>query len=179
MPVNAYSYGMIDGDSASVAELLALLSVTGRVPLRRDIAVTGSVNQWGDVQAIGGVNEKIEGFFDVCRENGLTGRQGVCIPASNVRHVILRPDVLEAIDGGRFHIWPVERVDEALELFGGIPAGRLDEEGTFHGRVDLRLRELLATMQEQRATSFEREFPVAAPMSNGPKDPRPTLPGRN
>lgn len=173
------SYGMIDGDSASVAELLCLLSVLGGVPMRQDIAVTGSVNQWGEVQAIGGVNEKVEGFFDVCRDQGLTGQQGVCVPASNVRHLVLRPDVVDAVREGKFHVWAVEHVDHALELLGGIPAGRLDEEETFHGRVARRVQELAAAIREQRAASFERGFPVWQPAGDGPSDPRPTLPGRD
>ena len=173
------SYGMIDGDSASVTELLCLLSALARVPIRQDIAVTGSVNQWGEVQAIGGVNEKVEGFFDVCRDQGLTGRQGVAVPASNVRHLVLRPDVVDAVREGAFHVWALENVDEGLELLGGIPAGRLDEAETFHGRVDQRLRELVAAFKEQRALPFEREFPLWEPAGNGPRDPRPTLPGRD
>lgn len=173
------SYGMIDGDSASVTELLCLLSVLARVPMRQDIAITGSVNQWGEVQAIGGANEKIEGFFDVCREQGLTGEQGVCIPASNVRNLVLRPDVVAAIQDGNFHIWTIEHIDEGLALLGDIPAGRLDEEATFHGRVDRRLQDLAAAIREQRAASFERDFPMWEPAGNGPRDPRPTLPGRD
>ncbi|MGM0485748.1 MAG: Lon protease family protein, partial [Planctomycetota bacterium] len=172
------SYGMIDGDSASATELLCLLSVLGGVPMRQDIAVTGSVNQWGEVQAIGAVNEKVEGFFDVCREQGLTGKQGVCVPAANVRHLLLRRDVVAAIEKGDFHVWAIEHIDEGLELLGGIPSGRLDEEEAFHGRVDRRLRELAAAIKEQRAASLEREFPVWEPAVQGPSDPRPTLPGR-
>ena len=100
------SYSGIDGDSASSTELYALLSRLAEVPLRQDLAVTGSVNQWGEVQAIGGANEKIEGFFDVCKAHGLTGQQGVLIPASNVKNVILRADVMDAIEHGQFYIYP-------------------------------------------------------------------------
>ena len=101
------SYGGVDGDSASVAELLCLLSALAEIPLRQEIAVTGSINQWGAVQAIGGVNEKIEGFYDVCRAGNLTGTQGVCIPAANVKNLVLRNDVTEAVAEGRFHIWSI------------------------------------------------------------------------
>jgi len=171
------SYGLIDGDSASAAEIFCLLSVLGRVPLRQDIAVTGSVNQWGEVQAIGGVNEKVEGFFDVCRQQGLTGQQGVCVPASNVKHLVLRPDVVDAVREGKFNVWAIEHVDQGLELLSGIPAGQLDEEDTFHWRVDQRLRELADAVRKQRAVASEREFPAFEPTGDGPRDPRPTLPG--
>ena len=141
------SYGGVEGDSASLAELCALLSAIGRVPLRQSLAVTGSVDQRGSVQAIGGVNEKIEGFFEVCDSRGLTGGQGVIIPASNVRHLMLRADVVAAAEVGRFRIWPVQTVDEALELLTGLPAGERDATGAWtpgslHGAVDERLSEL-------------------------------------
>lgn len=173
------SYGMIQGDSASVAELLCLLSAIAGVPLRQDIAVTGSVNQWGQVQAVGGVNEKIEGFFDVCRELGLTGAQGVCIPAANEANVVLRPDVVDAVADGRFHVWCVDHVDEAIELLTGENAGNLDEDGTFHARVDGRLRQLLDALTNQRVASDER--PTISVVSSIPSgdDPRPRLPGRD
>ena len=125
------SYGQIDGDSASSAELYALLSSLSGLPLRQDVAVTGSVNQMGRVQAIGGVNEKIEGFFDVCRESGLTGSQGVLIPESNARHLMLRRDVVEAVDEGRFHVWAVSHVDEAVALLTGREAGERGDDGAF------------------------------------------------
>ncbi len=125
------SYNQIEGDSASSAELFALLSAIGRLPLRQDLAVTGSVDQHGQIQAIGGVNEKIEGFFDVCREIGLTGRQGVVIPAANVRHLMLRQDVVDAVAGGRFAIYAIRTVDEGLALLTGLPAGAADAEGRY------------------------------------------------
>lgn len=125
------SYGGIDGDSASVAELCALFSAIGRVPLDHGIAVTGSVNQLGEVQAVGGVNEKIEGFFEVCRRRGLTGRQGVALPASNVVHLMLRQEVRDAVAAGQFHIYPLSHVDEALELLTGRPAGVWDDAGAY------------------------------------------------
>ncbi len=173
------SYGMIDGDSASLAEIVCLLSALADVPLRQDISVTGSVNQWGQVQAIGGVNEKIEGFFDVCREQGLTGDQGVCVPAANVKHLVLRPDVVDAIREEKFHVWAVDHVDEALELLGSIEAGSLDEEDTFHWKVDQQLRRLANAIKEHKATSVEREWPSLETVPSGQRDPRPTLPGRD
>ena len=121
------SYGMIDGDSASLAELCVLISAVSDTPLRQDIAVTGSVNQHGDVQAVGGVTEKIEGFFDLCRDRGLSGTQGVLLPASNQRHLMLRDEVVEAVAAGRFHIWQAKTVDEALELLTGTGAEHVHE----------------------------------------------------
>jgi len=136
------SYSGVDGDSASSTELYALLSRLAEVPLRQDLAVTGSVNQWGEVQAIGGANEKIEGFFDVCKAHGLTGQQGVLIPAANVRNLILRADVVRAVEDGRFHIYPVQTIDQGIELLSGLRAGSVDEPDTINGRVSRRLREL-------------------------------------
>jgi lon-related putative ATP-dependent protease len=138
------SYGMIDGDSASCAELCALLSALAEVPLRQDLAITGSVSQSGEVQAIGGINEKVEGFFRVCAARGLTGTQGCILPASNVRHLILDPDVLAACEAGTFHLYAAERVEDALELLTGLPAGERGEDGTcpadsLLGRVAVRL----------------------------------------
>ncbi|HXG52955.1 MAG TPA: ATP-binding protein [candidate division Zixibacteria bacterium] len=141
------SYAGVEGDSASSTELYALLSRLANIPLRQDIAVTGSVNQWGQVQAIGGVNEKIEGFFDVCRVMGLTGRQGVMIPEANCRNLLLRADVIEAVEQGRFHIYPVRTIDEGIELLSGVRAGMPDEEGTFNGEVNRRLRELASGLK--------------------------------
>lgn len=125
------SYGGIEGDSASSTELYALLSALADLPLRQNIAVTGSVDQFGRVQAIGGVNEKVEGFFDLCRARGLTGEQGVMIPASNVRHLMLRRDVVEACGKGLFHVWPVETIDQGVELLTGVPAGEANAKGEF------------------------------------------------
>jgi lon-related putative ATP-dependent protease len=124
------SYGMVEGDSATLAELCVLLSAASGTPLRQDIAVTGSVNQHGQVQAVGGVNQKIEGFFDVCRSLGLTGTQGVILPTSNRRHLMLRDDVVEAVAAGQFHIWVVEQADDALELLAGLPPDSLHERVT-------------------------------------------------
>jgi predicted ATP-dependent protease len=117
------SYGMVEGDSASLAELCALLSAISETPLRQDISITGSINQHGDVQAIGGAIAKVEGYFDLCRARGLTGSQGVLLPASNRRHLMLRDDVVEAVREGQFHVWGAQTVDEALELLTGRQAG--------------------------------------------------------
>jgi lon-related putative ATP-dependent protease len=125
------SYGGVEGDSASSAELYALLSALAGVPLRQSLAVTGSVNQHGEIQAIGGVNEKIEGFFDICNSRGLTGEQGVLIPSSNVKHLMLRHDVVAAVEAGRFAVYPVSHVDEGIELLTGITAGERDDQGRF------------------------------------------------
>ena len=136
------SYSGIDGDSASSTELYALLSRLADVPVRQDLAVTGSVNQWGDIQAIGGVNEKIEGFYDVCAQRQLTGTQGVLIPQANVRNLMLRPDVVEAIRSGRFHVYPITHIDQGLELLTGITAGTVETSQTLHYRVNQRLQQL-------------------------------------
>ncbi|MDD3651413.1 Lon protease family protein, partial [Immundisolibacter sp.] len=125
------SYSGVDGDSASSAELYALLSALAEAPIRQSLAVTGSVNQFGQVQAIGGVNEKIEGFFDICLARGLSGEQGVLIPASNVQHLMLRVDVRDAVADGRFHIYAVRTIDEGIELLTGLPAGVADAEGNY------------------------------------------------
>jgi lon-related putative ATP-dependent protease len=145
------SYGGVDGDSASSAELYALLSAIAEVPVRQSFAVTGSVNQHGIVQAIGGVNEKIEGFFDVCQARGLSGNQGVLIPASNVQHLMLRHDVVEAVQAGQFHVYPVETVDQGIEILTGLPAGELDAEGQYPGgSINHRVKERLAKLAEKR-----------------------------
>ncbi len=141
------SYGGVDGDSASSTEIYALLSSLGNIPLRQDVAVTGSVNQLGDIQPIGGANEKIAGFFDVCKAQGLTGTQGVIIPVQNERHLMLRRDVVEAVERGQFHIWSVTTIDEGIELLTGMPAGKMRSDRTYpkdtvHGRVTGRLKEM-------------------------------------
>jgi lon-related putative ATP-dependent protease len=134
------SYGPVDGDSASAAELFALLSAIAQIALRQDLAITGSINQHGDVQPIGGVNEKIEGFFDVCAARGLTGRQGVVIPQGNVPHLMLRQEVVDAVAAGKFHVYAIASIDEGIELLTDVPAGAAGADGTypadsFHGRV--------------------------------------------
>jgi predicted ATP-dependent protease len=125
------SYGGVDGDSASSAELYALLSAIANVPLKQSLAVTGSVNQFGDVQAIGGVNEKIEGFFDVCLARGLSGEQGVMIPASNLKHLMLRARVRDAVAAGTFSIYAVGTINEGLQILTGIPTGEKGDDGGY------------------------------------------------
>jgi predicted ATP-dependent protease len=155
------SYGGIDGDSASSAELYALLSALAEVPIRQSLAVTGSVNQLGEVQAIGGVNEKVEGFFDVCRARGLTGDQGVLIPLANRKHLMLREDVIEAAAAGRFHVHSVDTIAQGIEILTGVPAGVRDGEGRYpegsvNARVEARLREFAETRRKFGETRGER-----------------------
>lgn len=146
------SYGGVDGDSASSTELYALISALADVPLRQSIAVTGSVNQFGEVQAIGGVNHKIEGFFDICAQRGLSGSQGVLIPAANVKHLMLRPRVIKAVADGQFHIFPVSHIEQGLELLTGLAAGEPDADGLFpEGSINRRVRERLLSFAETRA----------------------------
>jgi len=147
------SYSGVDGDSASSTEIYALASALSGLALRQDIAVTGSINQQGDIQAIGGVNEKIEGFFDVCRIKGLTGTQGVLMPESNVEDLMLREDILEAVAGGQFHIWPVAKVEQGIELLTGMAAGKKNGDGKFEpgtvlALIDERLSEMAKTLKE-------------------------------
>lgn len=124
------SYGHIDGDSASCAEFCAVLSALADIPLRQDVAITGSLSQMGDVQAIGGVNEKIEGFFRVCKERGLTGKQGVIIPAANKRNLVLEPEVERAVKDRRFNVWAIDRIEQAVEILTGKAPGRRLDDGT-------------------------------------------------
>lgn len=152
------SYGGVEGDSASSAELYALLSALSGVPLRQSIAVTGSVNQHGEVQAIGGVNEKIEGFFDLCRARGLTGEQGVLIPNSNRRHLMLRQDVVAACQAGQFHVWPVRTIAAGMERLTGQPAGERGTDGRFpehsiFGQAEARLAAFARARREFHAAS--------------------------
>jgi ATP-dependent Lon protease len=147
------SYGGVDGDSASSTEIYAMLSALSGVALRQDIAVTGSVNQQGDIQCIGGINEKIEGFFDTCRIKGITGRQGILMPQENVDDLMLRDDVIEAVANGRFHIYPVRRIEQGIELLTGqragsrLPDGKF-EEGTIFALVDSRLSDMVKKLKE-------------------------------
>ena len=147
------SYSGVDGDSASSTEIYALLSSLSGVPIKQYIAVTGSVNQKGEVQPIGGVNHKIEGFYDCCTHVGFTGKQGVMIPESNVPNLMLKEEVVQAVHESKFNIWAVTTIDEGIEVLTGIRAGRRLEDGTFepgtvHYRVDQRLRRLARTMKE-------------------------------
>ena len=147
------SYGMVEGDSASSTELYAILSALSGLPIKQSIAVTGSVNQKGEVQAIGGVNEKIEGFFEVCKAMGLTGQQGVLIPESNVQNLMLKEEVLESVEDGKFHIYPVKTIDQGIEMLTGVKAGTRQadgayEKGTVNYRVDERLKDMADKMRE-------------------------------
>ena len=140
-------YGMIDGDSASVTEICALLSSISEIPIKQSLAITGSVNQKGDIQPIGGVNEKIEGFFDVCNARGLTKKQGVIIPGQNVKDLMLKDEIVKAVDKKEFHIYPVERVEEAIEILTGIKAGTKTKTGSYEsnsvfGIVERNLKEM-------------------------------------
>ena len=147
------SYGGVEGDSASLAELAALLSALSGIPIRQAVAVTGSVNQFGVVQPVGGVNEKIEGFFEICRARGLTGEQGVILPAANVGHLMLEQSVVDAVREGRFHLWAVSDIDQAMELLTGMTAGQPDDkgevpEGTINFHIALQLAELAQMRQD-------------------------------
>jgi len=147
------SYGLVEGDSASAAELLALLSVLADAPLKQNISITGSVSQRGEIQPIGGVNWKIEGFYKVCKARGLDGNQGVLIPKANFKDLMLKKEVVDAVKEGKFHVWAVGTVDEALELLTGLPAGKRLPDGTFeedsvNARVDQTLRSLMEMARE-------------------------------
>lgn len=174
------SYSPVEGDSASAAELLALLSAIARIPLRQDLAITGSVDQHGHIQAIGGVNEKIEGFFAVCKAKGLTGEQGVVIPKANVRHLMLKEEVIEAVKAGKFHIWAVDTVDEAIALFTGMEPGERQEggsfpEGTFHHAVEERLKEFAKLAARRPGEEEEpREEPRKGAEQSKEEEPKDT-----
>jgi len=147
------SYEGVEGDSASSTELYAILSALSGLPIKQNIAVTGSVNQKGEVQAIGGVNEKIEGFFEVCKAQGLTGQQGVMIPESNVQSLMLKEEILDAVNEGKFHIYSVSTIDQGIENLTGVKAGVKRKDGTFekdtvNDRVDKRLREIAEKLKE-------------------------------
>ena len=147
------SYEGVDGDSASSAELYAILSSVSDIPLKQNIAVTGSVNQMGEIQPIGGVNQKIEGFFRVCQTNGLTGDQGVLVPAQNVRNLMLREEVIDAVREGKFHVYSAKTIDEGMEILTGIPAGERQAnggylEGTVNHRASQKLREMADRLRD-------------------------------
>jgi ATP-dependent Lon protease len=170
------SYSGVEGDSASSTEVYALLSSISGLPLRQDIAVTGSVNQKGEIQPIGGVNEKIEGFFDVCRAKGITGKQGVMIPHLNIDDLMLRKDVVEAVRERRFHVYPVKTIDQGIEILTGLEAGeRLEDgrfkEGTVNDRVDRKLRELGKRIKEfeggEEGTKEEKKKKKGKPSCDG------------
>ena len=143
------SYSGIDGDSASSTELYALLSALSGVPIRQDLAVTGSVDQYGTVQAIGGVNEKIEGFYRVCKAIGLTGTQGVMVPRTNVSNLMLDPETIGAIERGEFHIYPIDTIDRGIETLTGVRAGTIDEPGTINYLVDQRLKQMANILRDR------------------------------
>ncbi len=152
------SYSGVEGDSASSAELYALLSALAEAPIKQSLAVTGSVNQRGEVQAIGGVNEKIEGFFDLCKARGLTGEQGVLIPASNVKHLMLRQDVVEAVEAGKFRVYPVETIDQGIEILTGVEAGDRDSVGNFpEGSINRQVEARLIDLAEKRRAESQPE----------------------
>ncbi|MFP3946466.1 MAG: Lon protease family protein [Archaeoglobaceae archaeon] len=152
------SYEGVEGDSASSTELYALLSALSGYPIKQNLAVTGSVNQKGEVQAIGGVNEKIEGYYEVCKQIGLNGKQGVLIPHSNVQNLMLKEEVINAVREGKFHVYPVETIDQGIEILTGVKAGALQPDGTFEPdtvnyMVDKRLREISETLKEYQGTA--------------------------
>jgi lon-related putative ATP-dependent protease len=158
------SYGGVDGDSASAAELFALLSALADVPIKQSLAITGSVNQHGQVQAIGGANEKIEGFFDICRARGLTGEQGVLIPRANVKNLMLRQDVIEAVAAGRFAIYAIETIDQGIEILTGVAAGERDEAGNYpEGSINRLVADRLTSFAEK-----QRQFTASEPATREP-----------
>jgi ATP-dependent Lon protease len=147
------SYSGVEGDSASSTELYAILSSLSGLPIRQDVAVTGSVNQKGEIQPIGGVNQKVEGFFDVCRVKGLTGTQGVMIPRQNVEDLMLRKDVVRAVGEGKFSVIPVGTVDEGIRILTGVDAGQVGPggeytEGTVNRLVDDKLKQMADGLKE-------------------------------
>lgn len=175
------SYGEVDGDSASVAEVCALFSSLAEVPLRQDLAMTGSVDQLGNVQPIGGVNEKIAGFFEVCRERGLTGTQGVLVPRGNVADLMLNDEIVEACRAEQFHVYALERIEEALELLTGLPVGEHTEdqgypEGTLYGRIQDKLDYYSERMKEHGRADGERGGDGSGSSEDG-SDPNPVPPG--
>jgi predicted ATP-dependent protease len=148
-------YDMVEGDSATCAELYVILSSLAGIPLKQHIAVTGSMDQNGDVQPIGGVNEKIEGFFELCKMRGLDGTQGVVIPGKNVHNLMLKKEVVDAVRDGKFSIYPIDRVEEGLEIFTDMPVGERKEDGTFpegtlHSLVMKRLEEITESFKEKK-----------------------------
>jgi lon-related putative ATP-dependent protease len=172
------SYADIEGDSASTAELVALLSAIAGAPVRQDLAITGSINQKGEVQPIGGANEKIEGFFAVCKAKGLTGEQGVVIPRSNVKHLMLKKEVVQAVKDGKFRIYAVTTVDEAASLLTGMPAGERQAdgswpEGTFNFLVDKRLKEMAKKQKAEEKGGKEEEKKKEENNDEPPKEKKP------
>ena len=169
-------YSDVDGDSASSTELYALLSELAGLPIDQGIAVTGSVNQMGEIQPIGGVNEKVEGFYYVCKAKGFTGRQGVMIPHRNVRDLMLREEVVDAVREGRFNVWAVRTVDEGIEILTGTPAGTPDGDGRYPaGSVNARVAQHLADLARRyREFGPAAERPAERSPAEHPKDPPPS-----
>jgi predicted ATP-dependent protease len=175
---------MVDGDSASCTEIFALLSTLSGLPIKQSIAVTGSLNQKGDVQPIGGVNEKIEGFFDICKLNGLNGNQGVIIPIQNVKDLMLKESVIEAVRKNKFHIYPITRVEEGIEILTGSKAGSKTEKGyeagTVFDKVEKKIQELYSKSRaikvknivEEKKTSLTKSPKNSATKKNKNKNPR-------
>lgn len=167
-------YGMIDGDSASITEICAMLSCLSEVPLKQYIAITGSVNQRGDIQPIGGVNEKIEGFFDICKETGLTKKQGVIIPIQNVKDLMLKDEVVDAVKKKEFHIYPVERVEEAIEILTGQQAGKKTTRGSYEansifGKVEKKLEKMYKLSRPRQQKNTTQHKPKTTKSKKGKK----------
>ena len=152
------SYSMIDGDSASSTELYALISSLAGVPINQGIAVTGSVNQNGEVQAIGGVNEKIEGFFNVCKAKGLDGKQGVMIPRSNIDNLMLKNEIINAVKDGKFNIWAVDTIEDGLKILTGKNAGKRQPSGKFPKNSLYSLAEEQLITFAKRSNDFKKKF---------------------
>jgi ATP-dependent Lon protease len=166
------SYSSVDGDSASSSELYAILSSLAGVPIHQYLAVTGSVNQHGEVQPIGGVNEKVEGFFDVCAARGLNGREGVLIPALNESDLMLRKDIVDAVGEGRFHLFPVRTIDDGLEVLTGVRAGDRQADGRFEeGTINFLVDERLAELAEGLREYGEPDAPEEAGGGGSPREP--------
>jgi lon-related putative ATP-dependent protease len=173
------SYAGVDGDSASIAEIFALLSDLSGIPVAQGIAVTGSINQRGEIQPVGGVNEKVEGFYHLCKSRGLTGEQGVLLPARNVTDLMLQKEIVAAVKKGKFHVWSASSVEDGIELLTGTPAGERGEDGSFpegtvFRAVEDRLEEYLDALQGKERGDWEPLQPV--PGSETPKPPEPSLP---
>jgi predicted ATP-dependent protease len=166
-------YDEIDGDSASSTELYALLSAITDLPLKQGIAVTGSVNQHGQVQAIGGANEKIEGFYAICKAKGLTGEQGVMIPRDNVRNLMLKPEVVQAVKAGRFHVWAVDKIDQGIELLTGVPAGKVRKDGSYpEGTAFRKVTDMLEELTKRAIEVNRGAREPVAPTSASPTGAR-------
>ncbi|MBI2875730.1 MAG: hypothetical protein HYY20_02480, partial [Candidatus Tectomicrobia bacterium] len=167
-----------EGDSASSTELYALLSSLSDFPIKQGIAVTGSVNQHGEVQPIGGVTEKITGFYEVCKAFGLTGDQGVLIPQSNIKNLMLKAEIVEAVREGKFHLYPVETIDQGVEILTGKPAGELRTDGTYpegtvNGAVKRRLEEFAETLEAFRSRREEESRKAEEEEDSQPPQPIP------